>query len=231
LLALLAGLAGPVAASHDWLGMDLCRTYPERMPPPLDPALLPEPDGAGARLLLRHCGQCHHPPGPGQHTAAQWAEVVPRMGLLMQATARFGAGLRPVAVPGSDEQQRLLGYLQRHALRPLVDPAAAPPAYRALCGDCHPAPDPAAYREADWPALLARMGAHRRVMGRAPAEPQDQTRVQAFLGVAPQAQVAGAAGPAQGPAGPGYGRWLALGPLLVLVLLGLVRWGRRSGRA
>lgn len=70
LILLLWVVAAPVWASHDWIGLDLCRTYPERMPPKLDPGLLPDPQGRGAHLLGRYCGQCHFAPGPGQHSAA-----------------------------------------------------------------------------------------------------------------------------------------------------------------
>ena len=36
LASLLAALsaAGPAGANHDWIGLDLCRAYPERMPRP-----------------------------------------------------------------------------------------------------------------------------------------------------------------------------------------------------
>ena len=35
--------AGPAGAKHDWIGLDLCRAYPERMPPELDSAAFPQP--------------------------------------------------------------------------------------------------------------------------------------------------------------------------------------------
>jgi cytochrome c5 len=250
LASLLAALsaAGPAGANHDWIGLDLCRTYPERMPPPLDPAVLPDPTGPGARLLGRYCDQCHQAPGPGQHTATEWAYVLARMDLLMDVTARFGDRPRPPLSPDPAERAVLLAYLQGQALRPLADPTQAPPAYRALCGDCHAAPDPAAYAGADWPALLVRMAGHRRVMGRAPADPVSQGRVATYLEV--PADTPSMAGPGDAGVDAGldaewgrpppdsrplaglphpWGRWLALGSIFALTLLGLGRWWLRHG--
>ncbi len=184
LLALAVLLAaGPVWSGHDWVGLDLCRTYPERMPPELDPRVRPDPDGTGAGLVGRYCCQCHYAPGPSQHTAAEWAEVVPRMDLLMEVTARFGDRIRPVERPSPEERGALLSYLERHALRPLAADDEAPRGYRTLCGDCHASPDPAAYPDADWPALLARMDGHRVTMRRPVADASARAEVGAYLGL------------------------------------------------
>jgi len=230
----LAGLlaCSPAEASHDWVGLDLCRTYPERMPPELNTRLFPDPDSDGARLVGRYCSQCHFAPGPGQHTAAEWAELVPRMSLLMEVTARFGTRSPPTERPSTGERAELLAYLERYALRPLVDPSAAPPAYRSLCGDCHAAPAPAAYAGTDWSELLGRMLGHRVTMLRPPADPLAQAQVAAYLGISvapagdpvPTAKTEGAPRLTGDP-----GRWLALGPILFLSLLGFVRWWLRQG--
>lgn len=238
---MLAGLlaVGPVWANHDWVGLDLCRTYPERMPPELDRRVLPEPEGPGARLLDRYCGQCHFVPGPGQHSAGEWAQVVPRMDLLMDVTARFGERLRPIERPSPEERAALLAYLERHALRPLAAGDEVPPAYRTLCGDCHAAPDPTAYAGADWPTLLARMDGHRVTMLRPVADTRARAQVAAYLGVPAEATPApepgGTAANLDGgsiASAPGStsGRWLALGPVFLLTLLGLGRWWRQQRR-
>ena len=238
---MLAGLltVSPVWANHDWVGLDLCRTYPERMPPELDPGVLPEPGGPGARLLGRYCAQCHFAPGPGQHSAEAWSQVAPRMDLLMDVTARFGDRLRPIERPSPEERATLLAYLERHALRPLAAGDTAPPAYRTLCGNCHAAPDPTAYAGADWPTLLARMDGHRATMLRPVADARARAQVAAYLGVP------AAATPAPEPGGtaanldgaplasapwPASGRWLALGPIFLLTLLGLGRWWQQQRR-
>jgi len=236
LLTLLAALlvAGPAGAKHDWVGLDLCRAYPERMPPELDSAAFPQPDSDGARLVIGFCSQCHFAPAPGQHTAGQWADVLERMALLMDVTARFGDRPRPILSPDPTERATLLAYLQGQALRPLADQTQAPPAYRDLCSDCHAAPDPAGYPEADWPILLARMDLHRVAMRRPPADPTARATVAAYLGVP------GAPTPEQAPTAPAEGqpgisahlaRWLALGPILLLTMIGLARWWLgREGR-
>lgn len=242
LLAVLSAI-GPAGANHDWIGLDLCRTYPERMPPPLDPAVLPDPAGPGARLLGHYCNQCHQAPGPGQHNAAEWAEVLARMELLMDVTARFGDRPRPILSPDPTERTTLLAYLQGNALRPLADPTQAPPAYRDLCGDCHAAPDPAAYVGADWPALLARMDGHNVAMLRPVGDARARAEVAAYLdtpvGVpAAPPSAPGSTGPTREVAwahpgsdpGSASGRWLALGPVFLLVLLGLGRWALHHRR-
>ena len=230
-LALIAfGATTPLWASHPWGGLDLCGTFPERMPPPLDPRVLPEPQGRAASLLTHYCAQCHNAPAPGQHTPEEWGAVVERMRLVMEATARFSAQIRPVHLPDGEDLATLLAYLQTHALRPLARPEEAPPAYRTLCGDCHAAPDPSAYREVDWPTLLARMTDHRRAMARPPVDAADEAQARAYLGIDPA--------PGPGPTAPHqtvadrYGRWLALAPFFALAFLGLGRWWlHRTGRA
>jgi hypothetical protein len=217
------------AASHEWNGLDLCHTYRERMPPELAPGVFPEPESAGARLVAHYCGQCHYAPAPGQHTAAEWPRVVERMDLLIEVTARFGRQIKPVEAPSATERALIAEYLGAHALRPLADPAAAPADYRALCGDCHAAPDAAAYPDTDWPALLARMTAHRQTMARPPAPRSAMARVEQHLGL--KSGTAGATGvePADerdaSAARPALSaRWLALGPFFALALFGAARW-------
>ena len=227
-LALLGALAvGPVSASHDWNGMDLCHTYRERMPPELAPGLFPEPGSAGAQLVARYCGQCHFAPAPGHHTATEWPKVLERMDLLIEVTARFGRQLKPLEVPSRSERALIAEYLAAHALRPLADPSAAPADYRVLCGDCHAAPDPAAYRNADWPALLARMTTHRQTMARPPVRRSAQAQVERHLGLTP-ASVDVASGPEReespAPRSRVSGRWLALGPFFAVALFGIGRW-------
>ncbi len=203
--------AGPAPASHDWFGVDLCRSRPERMPPRLDPAGLPEPDSAGARLVARHCAQCHHLPGPGHHTAAEWARVAETMFLLGDVTARFGD--RPDLLnPDEDERDVIGAYLQRHALRPLPAGLTAPTAYLAACGDCHAAPDPSLHGTSEWPMVMARMAGHRAMMAREPLDPLTATTALAFLSehATTGRQDAG-------------GRWVALAPVVLLAGFALRR--------
>ena len=215
------------AASHDWNGLDLCHTYRERMPPELAPSLFPEPESAGARLVARYCGQCHFAPAPGQHTAAEWPKVVERMDLLIEVTARFARQLKPLETPSRNERVLIGEYLAAHALRPLPHAATAPADYRTLCGDCHAVPDPAAYSDTDWPALLARMASHRQTMARPPARRSAQAQVERYLGLAPAATDPVTEAEKEEPPAPrsaGSHRWLAVGPFFLLALFGIGRW-------
>lgn len=219
-LALLLGI--PALASHDWFGQDLCRTYPERMPPGIAPASLPAPWSPDARLVADLCAQCHPLPGPGHHTAAEWPAIVARMGLLAEVASRFG-GRNELRVPTEPERQILISYLQQHALRPLPAGSAAPEPFLRACGDCHAAPDPSLHSAADWPAVVVRMAGLRPLMARAPLDPWTTTQTLAFLSdhAGPGAPVV----PSQSA-----GRWAALTPVALIALFALLLLGRALRR-
>lgn len=212
----LAVLAGSAVASHDWFGVDLCRTQPGRMPPRLEAADLPDPASTGAKLLAQYCAQCHNLPHPGMHTAAEWPALTRSMIQLSEVTARF-AGRPGLRIPSTPERQQIDAYLAEQALRPLPPDTPAPAVYMEVCGDCHAAPDPALYPSSAWPAVFARMAGHRVSMARARLDPLDATRVLGYLSehAAPETD------PPVG--GPGFGRWLALAPVLALALFALWR--------
>jgi hypothetical protein len=75
------------------------------------------------------------------------------------------------------------------------------------------------------------MTGHRQVMGRAPADLVSQGRVAAYLGVTADAPLMARPDGAGVDAGldTEWGRWLALGPIFALTLLGLGRWWLRHG--
>jgi hypothetical protein len=68
---------------------------------------LPEPDSAGAVVLVKYCGSCHAPPKPTAHKQGEWKNVVFRMERrrLMEAME---------AMP-KDEYDTLVNYLDKHA--------------------------------------------------------------------------------------------------------------------
>ncbi len=218
LALLLVLLIAPASASHDWFGVDLCRSQPERMPPGMAPSDLPEPDSPGAHLVAVHCGQCHYLPGPGHHTALEWRQVAENMFLLSEVTARFG-GRPDLAIPDAAQRGTITAYLQRHAMRPLPEGMAAPQVYLRACGDCHGVPDPGLHSATAWPAVMARMAGYREIMAREPLDPMEFARVLAYLSRHASAEP-------QGPFMPG--RWLALAPVLALVGFALWRWLRRG---
>jgi hypothetical protein len=235
LLAILVA-APPAYASHDWLGIDLCTERREVMPPEPAPGGLAGADGEGAGLVRRYCAQCHHPPGPGQHTAAEWAQVLPRMRLLAEVTARFGMGAGDVAIPGDDEYAALERYLRRGALVPLGAGHRddVPPEYEAACGDCHRPPDPAHYGAADWQAVMARMDGYRGQMARPPLPRAAAGAILDFLDryTAEGVTATSGAPEGRGTGGSRTGSWIALGPFFVLMLVGAYRLhrGRMRGR-
>jgi len=135
------------------------RMMGDRLPPGLDPALLPDPDSDGARLLQRYCTQCHNLPGPGMHTADEWPAVLRRMEMHMSMHDRMMGG---VEIPDAIETVDLLSYLQANAQEP-VDPGLAAldtpsgRAFRATCSQCHALPDPVQHTAPEWPGVVARM--------------------------------------------------------------------------
>lgn len=92
------------------------------MPPAADPAQLPEPKGAGAKLLTRYCTQCHGLPNPNQHSAQGWPTTVTRMQTRMQWMERNSP--MGIQAPSDAELKTLLSYLQSHAAD--SEPAAPP---------------------------------------------------------------------------------------------------------
>ncbi len=247
LLPVLLLLAAPALAGHQWGGVDICEVRKDIMPPDMSPTLLPEPASKGAQVLQRYCTQCHYLTGPGRHTREEWPAVLARMEALMRVSHFYRGLLGPVAMPDAEEKAALHDYLDHHALHPLPPaPAGAPPvgaerAWRAICGDCHAAPDPRAYPETAWPILLARMDAHRTVMARQPLSGAQTKAVEAFLDAArggPAVSGSGHQGvalPLPAPAATAsdpLGRALSLAAFFGLAALGLWRWRRgRSERS
>lgn len=237
-------LAAPALAGHPWGGVDICEARKDIIPPGIAPTLLPEPASVGALVLQRYCTQCHNLPGPGRHTRNEWPTVLARMDTLMKVSHFYRGLLGPVAMPDAGERAALQAYLQDHALRPLPPRATglptdgAEPLYRAVCGDCHAAPDPRAYAAASWPALLARMDAHRTTMARPPLTAAQRKGVEAFgararggLAVAGSGHQ-GVALPLPEPgstAGDPLGRLASLAAFFGLAGLGVWRWRRGRG--
>mgnify|MGYP000857521101 CR=1 FL=1 len=154
-------------------GMGMHRNMMQRMmggvlPPGMDPARLPESDSSGAHLLQQFCMQCHNLPGPGLHTASEWPQVLGRMNMRMQMMG----GMMGVAAPDPVQLEILLGYLQRHAQKP-IDAAEFPDlntragqAFSATCVQCHALPDPKQHTAREWPAVVGRMRGNMTGMGK-----------------------------------------------------------------
>ena len=85
------------------------------MPRGVDPAQLPEPQSAGARLVNQYCTQCHGLPAPALHSAPGWSPVVGRMNARMQ-WMRQNSGMG-IAAPTPEELKAIIGYMQTHAAK------------------------------------------------------------------------------------------------------------------
>lgn len=168
------------------------------LPPTFDPAQLPMPQGAGARLMLRYCVQCHNLPNPAMHDAKRWPSVLERMVLRMRGKGNMGVLMKDlmagVEAPDDAEYAALLAYLSRHAQK-AIDPKRYPElatsageSFRLACQQCHVLPDPVRHSAKEWPRVVARMQENmewmNRVVGSTPIAGEPQLRVEeinAFL--------------------------------------------------
>lgn len=151
----------------------------DRLPPRINPAILPVPHSEGARLIEQYCTQCHNLPGPGMHTAAEWPGVVTRMNTRMQMMRKMGMTMMgSIAAPSQQELDVITPYLEKYAQKPIAPekyPLDSPAgkAFSFTCAQCHALPEPTQHSARDWPSLVARMKEHEAVMGK--AVPDDKT--------------------------------------------------------
>jgi hypothetical protein len=132
------------------------------------------------------------------HDAEKWPRVVDRMVGRIDGRGNMGAlmidMMAGVQAPTPDETRVLIGYLQKHAQRPidaakyaeLKQPAGQ--SFRLACQQCHVLPDPARYPASAWPDVVARMEKNMAWMNRVvgnqadPREPQLRIdEINAFL--------------------------------------------------
>jgi len=231
--------ANAADASHNWGGIDVCKTYRDRVPPGIEPSLLPEHDSRGAKLLQRYCTQCHELPGPGHHTAAEWPAVLERMLLLMDVSQRFRGLMGNIAAPSADERAALGAYLEAHALEPMRGTPRGPGAavFRQHCGTCHALPDPGQHDALEWTAVVRRMQRNAEVMQRGRFDAPAQQAVLTYLAAGGSTQFigdphgAGVPTPVRSDAEsdpPGWtlGRLAYLTPFFGVAGLGGLRWWR-----
>jgi cytochrome c5 len=239
ILILVAPWYSVAMASHSYGGLDLCKLYPEVMPPGLDSRLLPQATSEGAKLLQTYCSQCHELPGPGRHTASDWPVVLKRMIVLMDVTSRFSGLLGHVQVPTAEEGRVLREYLLQQALQPMV---AQPVGFGAQafveqCSSCHALPDPGQHSSEEWSVVIKRMQNNMVIMKRKPPSPEVLLQVQSYLQQAStQSRMKSAVdstnkNESHEPRTMGLVNmetWIALGPFFGLTILGLARWRRKQ---
>lgn len=243
LLALLLPFwSGMTVAAHSYGGMDLCTTYPEKMPPGVFVASqLPSPSSTGATLMQTYCEQCHYLPGPGRHTAAEWPALLKQMNLLMDVSNRFGNLMGKIETPTESEREIIQNYLVNNALQPLepIPDALKGHAYERHCGSCHALPDPKQHTADEWPQVVERMLRSMPVMKYSPPDAEELKSIEDYLqsGIVEHHQL-----PKSVEAAPEIsltefkpsksneeissttGSVLALGPFILLALVGIWRW-------
>lgn len=155
---------------------------------PVDPASLPEPGSAGARILQTKCIQCHGLVSPRQEAAQDWPYIVDRMDRRMSMMARGGMGMmmRSNIQPLSpEEKSSLLAYLQGNAFKgmsPTALPGGDEPgaqAFAQACSRCHALPDPSAHTAVEWESVVGRMAGNMGKMGYGSLAPE---QIKAILG-------------------------------------------------
>lgn len=149
------------------MGMRMMERMMARMPEGVPASALPEPESRGARLVARHCSQCHGIPSPARQSAEDWGPTVRRMIDRMEHMARMP--MDRIDAPSDEEAETILTYLRTHALR-AVDPDELPDGGEAArhfartCSRCHALPDPAQHTPDEWPGVVARMRVNMREM-------------------------------------------------------------------
>lgn len=137
------------------------------LPPAVEPAKLPEPRSAGARLATTYCVQCHYLPNPAMHHAAKWQPIVERMVWRMEGKGNLGTLMEEmmaeVKAPTAQEQTTLIRYLRKHAQQ-AIDPQKYPDLksepgqiYSIACSQCHVLPDPKRHTAPEWRQVVERM--------------------------------------------------------------------------
>ena len=161
------------------------------LPPSFNPADLPDPGSAGARLTLRFCVQCHNLANPAMHHAEKWPGIVQRMVLRMEGRGNLGELMAEmmggISAPSAEESRSIVAYLQKHSQAPLDAeryPEVNRPsgeAFRLACNQCHVLPDPKRHTAAEWPRVVARMQENmqwmNRVVGSKPVPGEPQLRI------------------------------------------------------
>jgi cytochrome c5 len=220
-------LALPVQASHSFGGLDMCALYPEIMPPGMPLDQLPQARSQGATVLQNYCTQCHMLPGPGRHTADEWPAVFKRMVMLMDVSNRFSGLLGNINVPDAAEQAQLLAYLQANSLKAMATKPAGlgAAAYENYCTGCHALPDPAQHTTSEWSDVLHRMQRNMQIMQFKAPSADNLMQIQLYLHSAqPVASSLPLIRQQRAAQTHYFESSLALGPFLLLVIIGLVRW-------
>lgn len=148
------------------------------MPEGISADSLPDPNSEGARLEAHYCIQCHGLPSPASHNATDWVPVLRRMVLMMERSGSMGmmgkgmmgrgrmGMMHPTEIPNSEEQVKLMTYLQAHSLKSITKEnmpetgSEGASLFSSKCSRCHALPDPAQHTASEWPSVVSRMRQH-----------------------------------------------------------------------
>lgn len=175
--ALLPGACGPESGDGGMRGRGgMMRMMGEggmELPDGVPAGELPEPDSRGAELVETFCGQCHGVPSPRRHSAEDWEATARRMFRRMAhmegMSGRMGRGSRggmmmDVEAPTAEEEEAILAYLRRHAMRDAreedLPDVEGRKAFARICSRCHALPDPGQHEPEAWPDVVKRMRGH-----------------------------------------------------------------------
>ena len=177
---------GPAPNQAELRGLlaELMRAW---VPPRREPAVLPNADSRGAKLMGRYCAQCHGLPDPGAYSADEWPRVMERMSLRMQALGSRRCHVLQLAVPTDQEKGELLGYLRQSAFEslnagpqvPLTGEGAM--AYLNFCSQCHDPPHPRQHLPSEWPKVVDRMQDYAYFIGRRTITDKENAAITDFL--------------------------------------------------
>lgn len=96
-------------------------------------------------------------------------------------------GMMKLQIPSSEEQDSLLIYLRKYALRPAklesIESAETPDLslFRRICSQCHASPDPGLHHATEWPSVVDRMRQNMKSMGRSEISDQERNEILGFL--------------------------------------------------
>ena len=177
---------GPAPNQAELRGLlaELMRAW---VPPRREPAVLPNADSRGAKLMGRYCAQCHGLPDPGAYSADEWPRVMERMSLRIKTLGNRRCHVLQLAVPTDQESGELLAYLRQSAFEslnagpkvPLTGEGAM--AYLNFCSQCHDPPHPRQHLASEWPKVVNRMQDYAYFIGRRTISDKENAAILEFL--------------------------------------------------
>ncbi|MDH3354848.1 MAG: hypothetical protein OEL79_06510, partial [Chromatiales bacterium] len=156
--------------------------------------------------------------------------------LLMDVSNRFGNLMGRVLTPTAGEREIIAAYLVKNALIPMepISETIKGHAYERHCDNCHVLPDPAQHTFDEWHNVIERMLREMKVMKYSPPSDAEIVEIYNYLRgdvIEEETSRVNDLIEKRVPATEliktptiSNGTWWAIGPFLLLVLLGVIRW-------